>query len=42
MAGIAFPNETKQYRTARKKLLKDELALRREGRGSDWYPKLSY
>ena len=30
MAGITFPNETKQYRTARKKLLEAELALRRQ------------
>jgi predicted dithiol-disulfide oxidoreductase (DUF899 family) len=30
MAGLRFPNETKQYRTARKKLLDAELALRRQ------------
>jgi predicted dithiol-disulfide oxidoreductase (DUF899 family) len=30
MAGLTFPNETKQYRTARKKLLDAELALRRQ------------
>jgi predicted dithiol-disulfide oxidoreductase (DUF899 family) len=28
--GVTFPNETKQYRTARKKLLDAELALRRQ------------
>jgi predicted dithiol-disulfide oxidoreductase (DUF899 family) len=30
MAGLTFPNETKQYRTARKKLLGAELALRHQ------------
>jgi predicted dithiol-disulfide oxidoreductase (DUF899 family) len=30
MAALKFPNETKQYRTARKKLLDAELALRRQ------------
>jgi predicted dithiol-disulfide oxidoreductase (DUF899 family) len=30
MAGVTFPNETKQYRTARKKLLAAELALRKQ------------
>jgi predicted dithiol-disulfide oxidoreductase (DUF899 family) len=30
MARLSFPNETKRYRTARKKLLDAELALRRE------------
>ncbi len=30
MAALKFPNETKQYRTARKKLLDAEIALRRQ------------
>ena len=30
MAGVSFPNETRQYRTARKKLLGAELTLRRQ------------
>src|SRR5689334_19017531 len=30
MAAIRFPNESKQYRTARNKLLDAELALRRQ------------
>jgi predicted dithiol-disulfide oxidoreductase (DUF899 family) len=30
MAGVTFPNEAKQYRSARKKLLDAELALRRQ------------
>ena len=30
MGGVTFPNETKQYRAARKKLLEAELALRKQ------------